>query len=282
MVKNNYCESCWLALDLPRLKYIFWRIKNIIMKIKFIFLGVIVILAFLQGCQDNSQKQVKTDDTDTQSSSIDTAKASGTPCDISLPGIHFTKSVNGAQSLVSIDQQNKVTFKVGEKKDYFSDPNGKLSNNTAPILLAEVDNTKPFTLISKVTPTFTEKGLYNAGVLYIYVHDSFYQKFCFEQDERGKHRIVSVRTIGTSDDNNHDALESQFVYMKISSDTHTVASYYSLDKKTWHLVRLYKNNYPKKIWMGISSQCPVDTGSVSYFEDVVLNQTSVSDFRLGS
>ncbi len=45
------------------------------------------------------------------------------------------------------------------------------------------------------------------------------------------------------------------VYLKISSDTKTIASYYSIDKKRWNMVRLYKNYYPKNIYLGISSQC---------------------------
>lgn len=203
-------------------------------------------------------------------------------CDIQLKNIHFTKALNGADTLVQKLPDDKLLFRVGEKKDYFNDPDGKLSNNTAPILLTTVDNTKPFTLTAKVSPQFTATGTYNAGVLYIYVNDSLYQKQCFEQDERGKHRVVTVRTRGTSDDNNHDIIDQPFVYMKISSDTKTVASYYSLDNKNWQMVRLYKNDYPHTIWVGISAQCPVDTGAIAEFQEVSLQAQSVADFRMGN
>ncbi len=116
---------------------------------------------------------------------------------------------------------------------------------------------------------------------YVYVNDSFFQKLCFEQDERGKHRVVSVRTVGTSDDNNHDIVVQPYVYMKISSDAQTIASYYSLDNKNWQMVRLYENNYPAEIWMGISTQCPMGKGSKSIFEEITSTKESVSDFRLG-
>lgn len=127
--------------------------------------------------------------------------------------------------------------------------NGKLSNTTLPILLVPVENTKPFTLIAKVTPEFTTEGLYNAADLFVYSCDSLWQKLAFEQDEYGNHRIVTVRTQGTSDDNNHDKLDVSSVYLKISSDTKTIASYYSIDKKRWNMVRLYKNCYPKNIYL---------------------------------
>ena len=206
-------------------------------------------------------------------------KVSGEDCDITIAGIHFTKSVNNAAALVTTSEAGITEFKATEKSDYFSDPDGKLSNTTAPLLLTKVDNTKPFTFSAKVTPTFGE--LYNAGVLYVYVNDNFFQKLCFEQDERNNHRIVSVQTLGTSDDNNHDVVTQPYAYMKISSDRHTIASYYSLDNKNWQLVRLYENNYPSEIWLGISTQCPQGSGTTSNFEDLKLEEKSVSDFRMG-
>jgi len=249
------------------------------MKPKFIIYFSLLEIIFLTGCNNISKENKTTENTVTKSK--DSAIVNGVPCNIKLSGIYFTKSINGADTLAKVDAKENILFHVGEKKDYFSDPNNKLSNTSAPILLSKVDNTKPFTLTARVKPEFTEKGLYNAGVLYVYVNDSFYQKFCFEQDERGNHRIVTVRTIGTSDDNNHDVVKESSVYMKISSDTETIASYYSLDNKNWPMVRLYKNNYPAEIWTGISAQCPVDKGTSSYFENIILEQKSVKDFRLG-
>ncbi len=237
----------------------------------------ILSLSLLSSCNNKNETAKTAQKEEVKMDSV----TKGSPIDIKLSNIHFTKSINNAEKLITQEANEKLIFKAGEKSDYFSDPDGKLSNTTAPMLLSKVDNTKPFTLTAKVTPEFTEKGLYNAGVLYIYVNDGFYQKFCFEQDERGNHRIVTVRTMGTSDDNNHDVVKEPSVYMKISSDTKTVASYYSLDKKNWQMVRLYKNNYPKEIWMGISTQCPVDKGTQSIFEEINLEEKSVSDFRLG-
>lgn len=227
---------------------------------------VLTVSLFFSSC--NKQKIVS-------------GQVSGVACDITIDSIHFTKSVNNATASIKIEEGGRIVFTAGEKTDYFSDPNGKLSNTTAPMLLTSVDNTRPFTFTAKVTPEFTESGLYNAGVLYVYVDDSFFQKLCFEQDERGNHRVVSVRTEGTSDDSNHDIVEQPSVYMKISSDTQTIASYYSLDNENWQMVRLYKNNYPPLIWLGISTQCPVGKGTSSAFENIILTDKSVSDFRLG-
>ena len=203
-------------------------------------------------------------------------------CNVKVGGLTFTKALNGADTCVSVLGDGALEFRCTEGRDFFRDPNGgKLSNNTLPILLVPADNTKPFTFTAKVTPEFTDSGLYNAADLIVFSSDTLWQKLCFEQDEYGNHRIVSVRTQGTSDDNNHDRVEATSVYLKISSDTKTIASYYSLDNKEWHMVRLYRNYYPAVIYLGVSSQCPVEGECTSRIEDITLTGDNVSDFRMG-
>jgi len=199
-------------------------------------------------------------------------------CRIELPGITFTRSLNGAADHAKVED-GRITLASEARRDNFIDPDEKLSNNTAPLLLAEVDNRQPFTLTATVTPTFLET--YDAGTLYIYVRDDLWLKMAMEMDERGKTRMVTVRTIGTSDDNNHDVVEAKSVHMKISSDATTVGFYYSLDRKSWQLIRLFRNDYPASIWAGISTQCPLGEGTSAVFEDISLTGQSISDFRLG-
>jgi regulation of enolase protein 1 (concanavalin A-like superfamily) len=229
---------------------------------------VIAFTLFVAGCSENLKE--------TNNKTV--LEQPGDACSIKLPGIEFVRSLNGASKSVQTDGA-RLTLISGAKKDYFNDPDGKLSNNTAPVLLTKINNKKPFTFSAKVTPDFLET--YDAGVLYIYVKDNLWQKFCFEQDERKKKRIVSVRTIGTSDDNNHDIVDVPSVFLKISSDTKTVGFYYSTDKQNWQLVRLYKNDYPSEIWLGLSSQSPLGKGMTNTFEECVLTENSIKDFRMG-
>jgi len=200
-------------------------------------------------------------------------------CRITLPGITFTRSLNGAAAHAKVED-GRLTLASEARRDNFRDPDGKLSNNTAPLLLTEVDNKQPFTLTAKVTPTFLKT--YEAGTLYIYVKEDLWLKMAMEMDERNKTRMVSVRTIGTSDDNNHDVIEAKSVYMKISSDTKTIGFYYSLDNKSWQLIRLFKNDYPASIWVGISTQSPLGEGTSAVFEEISLTKQSIMGFRLGT
>jgi uncharacterized protein len=192
--------------------------------------------------------------------------------------VEFTRSLNNAKDLATVED-GKVVLKSNAKCDNFNDPDGKLTNSTAPVLLSRVDNAKPFTLTAKVTPTFLET--YDAGAMYVYVDENSWVKFAFERDERMRTRIVSVRTIGTSDDNNHDVVNSASVYMRISSDTKTIGYYYSLDKENWQLVRLYRNDYPAEIWVGVSAQSPLGNGTSATFEECSLTKGSIRDFRMG-
>lgn len=202
----------------------------------------------------------------------------GEKCSIKVSDIEFTKSLNGAKDIAAV-VDNSLVMKSNIKCDNFNDPDGKLSNNTAPVLLTKIDNTKPFTFITKVTPTFNDT--YDAAAMYIYFNPKLWFKFAFERDERQKTRIVTVRTIETSDDNNHDIVDGSSVYMKISSDAKTIGFYYSADKENWQLVRLFKNDYPDELWTGLSIQSPVGDGTDATFEDLSLTQRSVKDFRLG-
>lgn len=201
-------------------------------------------------------------------------------CSITLCGITFTHSLNGAAGLVS-EKDGVITFSAEPHTDYFRAPSGRVLDN-APILLTEIDNTRPFTFKARLTPGFTEKGRFNAAALYVFSSPVLWQKFAFEQDMRGLHKVVSVRTMDTSDDNNHDTIhDSASVWYKISSDATTMAFYFSLDGETWQLIRTYKNNYPQKAYLGISSQAPSDNPCVSILDSLSLTFGTPGSFRLG-
>lgn len=136
----------------------------------------------------------------------------GELADITIGGVKFNKAKNMAAGKIEITGDT-VKFVAGPQTDYFRSPDGNVTNSS-PIIFTEIDNAKPFTFTAKVNPKFTETGTYSAGVLYVYENDTHCQKLCFEQDEYGEHRVVTVRTIGTSDDNNHQSIPGDAVYMR--------------------------------------------------------------------
>lgn len=192
----------------------------------------------------------------------------------------FTEGLNGPMDACVEIKDNKITMKAGKETDFFIEPGTppyEFAN--APLLLKQVDNTKPFTFSFKTTPIHTVK--YDAGMAFIYIDNKNWLKFAFEADERLNKRLVTVKTKDFSDDNNHDAVKSPSVYLKISSDTKVVGFYYSIDGKEWQLVRIFKNEYPSVLRLGIGTQSPAGNGNSSVFEDVQFTEQSVKDFRMG-
>jgi hypothetical protein len=53
------------------------------------------------------------------------------------------------------------------------------------------------------------------------------------------------------------------------------------DNESWQLIRLFRNDYPAAIGVGISTQSPLGEGTSAVFEDVSLTKQSISDFRRG-
>ncbi|RJV08729.1 DUF1349 domain-containing protein [Bacteroides sp. AF34-31BH] len=193
----------------------------------------------------------------------------------------FTHSLNLKKEAVRAERDT-LSLTAGEQTDLFCDPKGVATNTSAPLLFSTVDNTKPFTFTVKVKPLFTNTGTYSAGAILAFVDKSHWQKLCFEQDEEGNHRIVTVRTVETSDDNNHESVDSASVYLRMSSDTKVIGNYYSEDGKNWHLVRIYKNEYPAEFYLSISSQSPKDKAHTCLFSDIILEYRPVIDFRKGN
>lgn len=228
---------------------------------------------FFTGCSQSSSE--KTAETDIMKQSTETFAE----CDIRFGGVNFNKSKNGGSEGVTINGDTLI-FIAGPQTDYFHSPTGDFVDNS-PVVFTEIDNTRPFTFTARVSPGFTETGTYSAGVIYAYENADHCQKICFEQDEYGDHRIVTVRTIGTSDDNNHQSIPGSSVYMRLSSDGKLLGTYFSEDGNTWRMARLYKNDFPEKLLIGLSSQSPVDDSHTCNFTEVALVEEPVTDFRMG-
>jgi len=199
-------------------------------------------------------------------------------CSVALPGLTFTRSLNDAAAHTQV-ADGRLELHGGARTNSFLSPDGKFAIHNAPVLLTEVDNRQPFTFTAKVTPALAHT--YDAGALYLFVREDLWLKLALELDERKKPRMVTVRTIGTSDDKNHDVVPTPGVYMKISSNTRTIGFYYSLDNQNWQLIRLFKNDYPDSLWIGVSAQSPLGQGMTSVFENLVLEPRSIANFRLG-
>jgi regulation of enolase protein 1 (concanavalin A-like superfamily) len=192
--------------------------------------------------------------------------------------LHFDTSLNNAMQQMK-KESNRMILSSTKETDYFIEPGGAYEKANAPLLLKKIDNTKPFTFTTKLTPDHNVK--YDAGMAFIYADEKHWLKFAFEADEKMNTRIVTVRTNESSDDNNHETVKEKTVYLKISSDTKSIGFYYSTDGTAWNLVRVFKNEYPQTIYAGVGTQSPAGNGNKTIFEGIEFTNAAVKDFRSG-
>jgi uncharacterized protein len=192
--------------------------------------------------------------------------------------MQFDTSMNNADKQMMKDKDS-ITLTSTKETDFFIEPGGAYEKSDAPLLLKKVDNTKPFTLTAELKPEHIVK--YDAGMLFIFVDEKHWVKFAFEADERMNTRVVTVRTNETSDDNNHEVVKDSIIFLKISSDAKSVGFYHSTDNKIWNLVRVFKNEFPKNILVGIGTQSPAGNGNKTIFYGVQFSESAVKDFRSG-
>jgi regulation of enolase protein 1 (concanavalin A-like superfamily) len=205
--------------------------------------------------------------------------ATATSSRVSLGTVaRFDTSLNNADKQ-SIRDSATLTMSATKETDYFIEPGGAYEKADAPLALKKIDNKKPFTFTAELKPEHNVK--YDAGMLFILVDEKHWVKFAFEQDEHGNNRIVTVRTNSSSDDNNHDVVNDSLVFMKISSDTKSVGFYYSTNGSVWTLVRVFKNEFPQNILVGIGTQSPAGAGNKTIFYGAAFSDSAIRDFRTG-
>ncbi len=192
--------------------------------------------------------------------------------------VQFDSSMNNADKQM-IKNKDSIILRSSKETDFFIEPGGVYEKSDAPLLLKRVDNTKPFTFTAALEPEHNVK--YDAGMLFIFIDEKHWLKFAYEADERMNTRVVTVRTNETSDDNNHEILKDSVIFLKISSDTKSIGFYYSTDNISWNLVRVFKNEYPQKIFVGVGTQSPAGNGNKTIFYGIEFLDSAVKDFRSG-
>ena len=243
--------------------FVFLAIKTIYMPVKFLLPASFLLFI---ACTNSSSNNTKNDEAD--SSKI-------IPLGFNM---QFDTSMNNADKQVT-KNTDSITLSAAKETDFFIEPGGAYEKSDAPLLLKKLDNTKPFTLTAECKPEHLVK--YDAGMLFLFVDEKHWVKFAFEADERMNTRVVTVRTNETSDDNNHEMVKENIIFLKISSDAKSIGFYYSVDNKTWNLVRVFKNEFPQNIWAGIGTQSPAGNGNKTVFYGVQFSGEAVKDFRSG-
>ena len=110
------------------------------------------------------------------------------------------------------DAEGQISITTGPQTDWFIHPSEEPVKVDAPIALFKPPDST-FQLQAKVTVDFA--ATYDAGTLFISVHDTLWAKLCFEYSPQGQPMVVSVVTRGVSDDCNSVTMEDSSVYLRL-------------------------------------------------------------------
>ena len=167
--------------------------------------------------------------------------------------------------------------------DLYADPAGEDLAGTGPTgpppTLLGTPPEGDWQLSARVSVDF--RSTYDAGVLLLRTDDSTWAKLCFERSPAGPPMVVSVVTLGLSDDANAFEVDGGSVGLRISRIGRVHAFHASTDGRTWRLVRVFRlGDSPPDV--GFEAQSPTGDGCTVTFDDIRFVPERLADPRDGT
>lgn len=157
-----------------------------------------------------------------------------------------------------------ISISAGPNTNMFYAPHGNFNVSNMPKLLFKPDDN--FTFSAKA---YTKhKTRWEAAMLVVYINESYWAKFCFENESLSKNRMVTVVNNEISDDAYSDYVPGDSVYMMIRKEGKQITFSYSVDGKNWVDIRYFRLNSADTIKIGFASQSPIGNGLTSIFSDI--------------
>jgi regulation of enolase protein 1 (concanavalin A-like superfamily) len=164
-----------------------------------------------------------------------------------------------------------------KRVDFFRDPSGVASNDSAPFLYANVKNN--FITKLHLKPNF--KQVYDQGSLIIRENEKKWCKLAFEKTDYGTNAIVSVITNDLSDDANSVDINQDDIWLQIVRVNNTFGMQYSLDGIKWRMVRYFNLPVSTEVKVGLSAASPIGRGVNVDFLYFSIESKTVSNIRYG-
>lgn len=172
---------------------------------------------------------------------------------------------------------DSIVVVANPKTDIFNAPDGGSKSSGAHRLLFAADEN--FVLNAKVNVDFRQN--WDAGALFVQFDENYWVKLAFEQDYRGRKRIVSVVTRGVSDDCNSVVLSGNTVFLQVARTGDQFFLYYGTDGKNWDLVRAFSLKSEKPLLAGFLGQSPIGDGCRSVFSEINYRAEKMKSFWNG-
>lgn len=151
------------------------------------------------------------------------------------------------------------------------------SKCNAPYYYTEL--TGDFVLKVKVSHDF--KAVFDACTVIVMKDLSCWGKLCFEHTDFGTHAVVSVVTIGESDDANGSNIDGNSVWLQVCRVGNAFAFHYSTNGVDYYMTRYFHLPVGDTVKVGLSAQSPMGDGGIRIFEDLSIESKTVKNIRVG-
>ena len=178
----------------------------------------------------------------------------------------------------SVGPDGSLRIAAGPRTDLFADPGGQPAIANAPRLLGPVGG--DFLLSARVTPQL--RSTLDAGGLVLYAAHDAWVKLALERSPEGAATIVSVVTLGRSDDCNSWTVDGDGIWLRIGRVGRACVLHASSDGIRWDLVRHLAFDGGRDLAAGFLAQSPTGDGATVLFADVNFAAATLVDVRDGS
>ena len=202
-----------------------------------------------------------------------------------LPELPFALAPSHPDVWQRDDESGAVVAAAPAHTDFYINPGGADSadaeslHNAATLLGTAPDG--DFQFSARVTVDFQSQ--YDAGVLFLWVDEQHWAKFCFEFSPAAEPMVVSVVTRGVSDDANAYVVPERTVWLRVSRVDRAYAYHASTDAKTWRLIRVFGlGDSLTNHQIGFAAQSPTGDGCTVTFDEIRFAEQRLADLRDGS
>lgn len=180
---------------------------------------------------------------------------------------------------------DSLIVKALPQSDLYCNPKGEFAADASSALnaltLLGSPSAEDFQLQARVGVEFNSS--YDAGVLLIWADQRAWAKLCFEYSPDREAMVVSVVTLGASDDANSFTLSNREVWLRISRMGRVYAFHASTGGRTWKLIRVFTlGNEIASHLVGFEAQAPVGDGCTVTFDQIQFSYSSLTELRDGS
>lgn len=189
--------------------------------------------------------------------------------------------LENAATVCRVTGPHDLTLGAPARTDLYISDDGKYRVNKSPrLLFAPVG---PFILTARIHPEL--KAIWDAGALMVFNDAEHFAKFCFERDQAGRCRVVSVVCNGVADDCSSMPVPvpAGAIYYRIVGNApgNTFEFYASIDGKDWCLLRTFRIEKTDALRVGFSSQSPSGDGCTTHFSEISLMRRVPTDYWSG-